>query len=79
MQALHSFYKAHNMPYLEEYAQFDTQQLNELFQPNIFDIQQEIENDDQKLENIYQQAKKRNIIGASLAAIVALGLYCYKI
>lgn len=66
------------MPYLEEYAQFDTQQLKELFQPNICDIKQEIQNDDQKLETVYQQAKTRNIVGASLAALLALGLYSYK-
>lgn len=78
MQALHSFYKAHNLPYLEKYAQFDAQQIKELFQPKLSEIQKMIEQDDQNLKTMYQNAQTRNAIGMSLAALLAIGFYCYR-
>ena len=79
LQALHSFYKAHNLPHLEKHAQFNKEQLKKHFQPNVCDIKEEIQKDDQRLETIYQQAKTRNIISASLAALVTVGFYYFKI
>ena len=76
LQALHSFYKAHNLPYLKEHAQLDALQLKEQFQPHIANIVEEIKKDDTQLVAIYEQAKTRNIVG--LAALAAAGLYYFR-
>lgn len=76
LQALHSFYKAYNLPYLEEHAQLDAQQLKEQFQPHVSDIAEEIKKDDENLITTYEHTKTRNIIG--LAALAAVGLYYFR-
>ncbi len=73
LEALHSFYKAHNLPYLEKHARFDLCQLKKQFQPNVSDICKEIETDNASLSFVYESSKIRNtIIGATLAGIAAI-------
>ena len=79
LAALHSFYKAYNLPHLEKYARFDISQLKKLFQPNVSTIEKEIEKDDAYLQSLYEESKKRNLtISAALAAIALAGAATIK-
>lgn len=79
LAALHSFYKAYNLPYLQKYARFDASQLKKIFQPNVFDIEKEIQKDEARLQSLYEESKQRNFtIGAALAAIALAGTAAIK-
>ncbi len=78
LQALHSFYKAHNLPYLKQHALYSIQELQTLFQPSVSDIENEINKDNAYLATTYENAKARNCIGISVTLLAAVALYCYK-
>jgi len=66
LQAVHSFYKIHNLPFNEKYAQNDIT----LYQPRIDDIEKKIKEFEEVLQKEYQTSLYRNIIilGLTLAA-----------
>lgn len=74
LQAVHSFYKHFGLPYNSQWAQDNLEQ----YQPTLDKVQEQITECAKALTKEYEQSKQRNIIGASLIAMILISYLLYK-
>lgn len=74
LQAVHSFYKKHNLPYDQQYAQDDMKQ----YQPNMLELETEIAEIQKILLEQYEQNKAKNLRTISLLSALLISFALYK-